>query len=92
MKELGDYTEDLHRKVGEQVEALKIDALYILDTGAEGTAIAQGVTTIPTWQFDTHDALVEHLVNEVEKGDRLLFKASHAVGLDRVVNALKVRL
>jgi UDP-N-acetylmuramoyl-tripeptide--D-alanyl-D-alanine ligase len=92
MKELGDYAEDLHRKVGEQVEALKIDALYILDTGAEGTAIAQGVTTVPTRQFDTHDALVEHLVNEVEKGDRLLFKASHTVGLDRVVNALKVRL
>jgi UDP-N-acetylmuramoyl-tripeptide--D-alanyl-D-alanine ligase len=92
MKELGDYAEELHRKVGEQVAALKIDALYILDTGAEGTAIAQGATTVPTQQFDTHDALIEHLVKRVEKGDRLLFKASHAVGLDRVVNALKTRI
>lgn len=92
MKELGDYSEELHRQVGEQVEALKIDVLYILDTGAEGTAIAQGVTTVPTQQFDTHDALVEHLLNGVKQGDRILFKASHAVGLDRVVNALKTCL
>ncbi len=92
MKELGDYAEELHRKVGEQVEALKIDALYILDTGAEGTAIAQGVATVPTQQFEGHDALVEHLADVVRQGDRLLFKASHSVGLDRVVNDLKTRL
>jgi UDP-N-acetylmuramoyl-tripeptide--D-alanyl-D-alanine ligase len=92
MKELGDYAEELHRKVGTQVEALKFDALYILDRGAEGTAIAQGVATVPTQQFETHDALVEHLVGEVRKGDRVLFKASHSVGLDRVVSDLKTRL
>jgi UDP-N-acetylmuramoyl-tripeptide--D-alanyl-D-alanine ligase len=92
MKELGDYAEELHRKVGEQVEALKIDALCILDTGAEGTAIAQGVTTVPTQQFETHDALVEHLVGVVREGDRVLFKASHSVGLDRVVNDLRKQL
>jgi UDP-N-acetylmuramoyl-tripeptide--D-alanyl-D-alanine ligase len=63
-----------------------------LDTGAEGTAIAQGVATVPTQQFETHDALVEHLVGVVREGDRVLFKASHSVGLDRVVNDLKTRL
>ncbi|WP_404787193.1 UDP-N-acetylmuramoyl-tripeptide--D-alanyl-D-alanine ligase [Altericista sp. CCNU0014] len=92
MKELGDYAEELHCKVGEQVEALKIDALYILDKGAEGTAIAQGAGTVPTQQFEEHDALAMHLASVVEKGDRLLFKASHSVGLDRVVNDLKARL
>jgi UDP-N-acetylmuramoyl-tripeptide--D-alanyl-D-alanine ligase len=92
MKELGDYAEELHRKVGEQVEALKIDALYILDKGAEGTAIAQGVATVPTQQFEDHEALAEHLAQVAKPGDRLLFKASHSVGLDRVVNDLKMRL
>jgi UDP-N-acetylmuramoyl-tripeptide--D-alanyl-D-alanine ligase len=92
MKELGDYAPKLHRKVGEQVEALNIDALYILDKGVEGTAIAQGTTSVPTHQFDDHEGLVEHLLGIVEKGDRLLFKASHSVGLDRVVNGLKARL
>jgi UDP-N-acetylmuramoyl-tripeptide--D-alanyl-D-alanine ligase len=92
MKELGDYAEELHRKVGEQVEALKIDALYILDKGAEGTAIAQGVATVPTQQFEDHEALAEHLAQVAKPGDRLLFKASHSAGLDRVVNDLKMRL
>jgi UDP-N-acetylmuramoyl-tripeptide--D-alanyl-D-alanine ligase len=92
MKELGDYAEELHRKVGEQVEALKIDALYILDKGAEGTAIAQGVATVPSQQFEDHEALAEHLAQVAKPGDRLLFKASHSVGLDRVVNDLKMRL
>jgi UDP-N-acetylmuramoyl-tripeptide--D-alanyl-D-alanine ligase len=92
MKELGDYTQELHRKVGEQVEALEFDALYILDKGAEGTAIAQGVATVPTQQFETHDALVEHLMGVIREGDRVLFKASHSVGLDRVVNGLKKQL
>jgi UDP-N-acetylmuramoyl-tripeptide--D-alanyl-D-alanine ligase len=92
MKELGDYAPELHRKVGEQVESLKIDALYILDKGIEGMAIAQGITSVPTYQFDDHEGLVEHLLGIVEKGDRLLFKASHSVGLDRVVKGLKARL
>jgi UDP-N-acetylmuramoyl-tripeptide--D-alanyl-D-alanine ligase len=92
MKELGEYSEELHRKVGAQVEALPIDALYILDTGPEGTAIAQGTTSVPTQQFETHEALIDSLLETIQMGDRLLFKASHAVGLDRVVNELKTRL
>lgn len=92
MRELGEYSEELHRKVGAQVEALPIDALYILDKGLEGTAIAQGTTSVPTQQFDTHTALIDALLEKVQVGDRLLFKASHAVGLDRVVNELKTHL
>jgi UDP-N-acetylmuramoyl-tripeptide--D-alanyl-D-alanine ligase len=92
MKELGDYTEDLHYSVGQQAAALGVDALLILDTGLEGTAIAQGASAIPTQQFATHDVLVEHLLQILKTGDRLMFKASHAVGLDRVVKALTDRL
>jgi UDP-N-acetylmuramoyl-tripeptide--D-alanyl-D-alanine ligase len=92
MKELGEYSEELHRKVGAQAEALSIDALYILDKGPEGTAIAQGTASVPTQQFETHVALVDSLLANMQAGDRLLFKASHAIGLDRVVNELKARL
>jgi UDP-N-acetylmuramoyl-tripeptide--D-alanyl-D-alanine ligase len=92
MKELGEYSEELHHKVGAQVEALSIDALYILDKGPEGTAIAQGTASVPTQQFETHVALVDSLLANMQAGDRLLFKASHAIGLDRVVNELKARL
>jgi UDP-N-acetylmuramoyl-tripeptide--D-alanyl-D-alanine ligase len=90
MKELGEYAEALHREVGTLVKVLEIDALYILDTGFEGSAIAQGAAAIPTRQFDNHSALIEALTGEIESGDRILFKASHAVGLDRIVEAIKI--
>ncbi len=88
MKELGDYATSLHQEVGQLVEALQMDALYILDSGPEGTAIAQGTQTVPTQQFADHHSLICHLKNSLQAGDRLLFKASHSVGLDQVVQAV----
>jgi UDP-N-acetylmuramoyl-tripeptide--D-alanyl-D-alanine ligase len=89
MKELGNYAEKLHHEVGVLVKTLQMDALYILDTGFEGNAIAQGATLVPTQQFDNHDALIDALKENVQTGDRILFKASHAVGLDRIVKAIQ---
>jgi UDP-N-acetylmuramoyl-tripeptide--D-alanyl-D-alanine ligase len=88
MKELGDYTEQLHREIGGVVEALQLDELLILDTGLEGNAIAAGVATVPTRQFAEHASLTAHLQQSLQAGDRVLFKASHAVALDRIVAEL----
>ena len=88
MKELGDYASELHRQVGHLVQDLKIDQLLILDTGPEGTALAEGATTIPTAQFAEHQALIDYLDQYIQPGDRLLCKASHSVGLDRIVTHL----
>jgi UDP-N-acetylmuramoyl-tripeptide--D-alanyl-D-alanine ligase len=88
MKELGDYTEQLHREIGGVVEALQLDELLILDTGLEGNAMAAGVVTVPTRQFAEHASLTAHLQQSLQAGDRVLFKASHAVALDRIVAEL----
>jgi UDP-N-acetylmuramoyl-tripeptide--D-alanyl-D-alanine ligase len=89
MKELGEYAEALHQEVGTLVKTLRIDALYILDTEFEGNAIAQGATSVPTQQFDNRYSLIEALIGNIQSGDRVLFKASHAVGLDRIVKAIQ---
>ncbi|WP_407682436.1 UDP-N-acetylmuramoyl-tripeptide--D-alanyl-D-alanine ligase [Pseudocalidococcus azoricus] len=89
MRELGDYAVALHQEVGARVKDLQLDQLLILDTEAEGQALAQGATPIPTQQFSQHQDLIEHLKTIIGPGDRLLFKASHSVGLDRVVKALR---
>ncbi|MEO0377869.1 MAG: hypothetical protein AAF329_25395, partial [Cyanobacteria bacterium P01_A01_bin.17] len=67
--------------------------------GFEGNALAQGAQSIPTQQFDSHDALIDYLEKAILKpagqpvsGDRILFKASNSVGLNRVVSGLKNRL
>jgi UDP-N-acetylmuramoyl-tripeptide--D-alanyl-D-alanine ligase len=89
MKELGDYSIDFHRQVGAGAVAQGIDQLVILADPAEAAAMAEGAATIDTQQFENHDAVIKYLRQIMQPGDRVLFKASRAVGLDRVVEALR---
>ena len=88
MKELGERSPQFHQQVGAGARGL-VDALLLLVDCPDVAAIATGASGIPTECFPTHDALVERLLAFVQPGDRLLFKASHAVELDRVVNQFR---
>ncbi len=92
MKELGNYALELHQQLGQTVQQLGLEALFILDTGPEGEAIAKGAQPLLAQQFDSHQALSDALEEFVRPGDRLLFKASHSVGLQQVVANLKAAL
>ncbi len=85
MKELGDRSSELHYRVGETVRKLGLDMLLVLTDDSEAEAIARGAMGVPTECFPTHGDLVARLVKIVERGDRILFKASNSVGLNRVV-------
>lgn len=86
MKELGDRSAEFHQRVGEMVQKLKLDGLLILADPAEATAMAIGAKPLIAEQFSSHAAVVARLQELVQPGDRVLFKASRAVGLDRVVD------
>jgi UDP-N-acetylmuramoyl-tripeptide--D-alanyl-D-alanine ligase len=88
MKELGEHAVALHQQVGQTVQALGIDQLLILADPLEANALSQGAGNTTQIQFASPDALVAHLKETVQSGDRLLFKASRAVALDRVVDQL----
>jgi UDP-N-acetylmuramoyl-tripeptide--D-alanyl-D-alanine ligase len=87
MKELGEHSPKLHRRVGETVKQLGIDRLLVLIDAPETEAIALGAAGIPTECFQTQDSLVKRLREIILPGDRYLFKASNSVGLNRVVEA-----
>lgn len=89
MKELGERSQQLHQRVGETVKKLNLDGLLVLVDGQDAEAIAKSANGIPAECFATHADLVARLKTFVQAGDRLLFKAAHSVGLDRVVNQLK---
>jgi UDP-N-acetylmuramoyl-tripeptide--D-alanyl-D-alanine ligase len=89
MKELGERSPEFHYKVGETVRALNLDHLMILADPTEAEAMAKGALPLISEQFITHTDLVERLKYVIQPGDRLLFKASRAVGLDRVVDQLR---
>ncbi len=100
MKELGDRSPEFHQQVGNTAQQLNLDALLILVDDPEAEAIAQGARhPSPTDTasssvecFASHDALVQRLKELVQSGDRLLFKASRSVGLDRVVNQFRAEI
>lgn len=92
MKELGDQSLEFHRQVGAQVARLGLDHLCILAAPAEAEALAAGAAPLPASFFDNTASLVQHLQALVQPGDRLLFKASRAVALDRAVDGLSQRL
>ncbi|GAB4149635.1 MAG: UDP-N-acetylmuramoyl-tripeptide--D-alanyl-D-alanine ligase [Cyanobacteria bacterium J069] len=92
MKELGDRSLEFHQQVGAAVRNLGLDALLILADAAEATALSTGASGLPTERLATHAEVVDWLMQNVTKGDRLLFKASRAVGLDQVVSQVLKRM
>ena len=60
---------------------------WLTDQDAE--TIATSAEGIPYECFATHADLVKRLLTFVQAGDRILFKAAHSVGLERVVNQLR---
>ncbi len=89
MKELGERSQQLHQRVGETARRLQLDGLLVLVDGKDAEAIAKSAEGIPSECFATHAELVTRLKTFVQAGDRLLFKAAHSVGLDRVVNQFR---
>lgn len=88
MKELGERSAQFHTTVGETVKALGIDLLFVLVSDSEAEPIIVGAKGVQTKCFATHEELLKELKQILEIGDRLLFKASHSVGLTKVVEAL----
>ncbi len=88
MKELGDQSIALHRHVGETVAAQGLDRLLILADPDEAEAMAAGANAVPTEQFESHDRLAAYLKGMVRGGDRILFKASRSVEMEKVVDQL----
>ncbi len=89
MKELGEHSHQLHQRVGKTVQKLNLDALLVLVDGEDAKAIAQSAEGVPYECFKSHADLTERLKGFMKSGDRILFKAAHSVGLDKVVSQLR---
>ncbi|MGK7914052.1 MAG: UDP-N-acetylmuramoyl-tripeptide--D-alanyl-D-alanine ligase [Prochloraceae cyanobacterium] len=89
MKELGSRSAQLHRQVGETVKQLGVDLLFILVDEAETEEMAVGAAGVASECFSSGEQLVKRLQELVKPGDRILFKASNSVGLDRVVEKFR---
>ncbi|MEN9217310.1 MAG: UDP-N-acetylmuramoyl-tripeptide--D-alanyl-D-alanine ligase [Gloeomargarita sp. HHBFW_bins_162] len=87
MRELGDNSVPLHQEVGRLIAELQYDDLILLDD-PEILPLAEAAQPVPVTIYPDHEHIIQHLKTRLQPGDRVLVKASHSVGLDRVVQAL----
>ena len=91
MFELGDFSEELHRKVGLEVAKNKIDLLFVI--GNDSKYIAEeaeknGMKKKDIIYFEEREELIEKLKNIMEKGDIILFKASNGMKLFEIIQEI----
>jgi UDP-N-acetylmuramoyl-tripeptide--D-alanyl-D-alanine ligase len=95
MKELGERAIEFHRQVGKAARDLNLDALFVFADFEEAAAMAAGAAGVPFVEIgditaeNGREDLAQRLLGFVEKGDRILFKASHSVELNRVVEKFR---
>ena len=88
MKELGEYSPQLHRQVGEKARDLSLDLVLVLADENATQEIAKGAVGINRECYSDREILTNKLKQIIQPGDRILFKASNSVGLNKIVEAL----
>ena len=89
MLELGNHASSEHHKIG-RVAAYKADMILTygdLSRKIVSGAITGGVSQRNAMNFSTHEELVNVIKSRARKGDVLLFKGSHGVRMDLVLEA-----
>lgn len=90
MLELGKFTEEEHRVVGEKIVGVA-DILVVVGPRAKfiaDSAIEKGFSQKEVYSFDSSKTVAKFLEGIIEKGDIVLIKGSQGVRLERAVEAI----
>jgi UDP-N-acetylmuramoyl-tripeptide--D-alanyl-D-alanine ligase len=91
MLELGDHAHEEHERIGRLAVECGIDFVIAVGTGAQpiadGARVAGGKKVL---EVDDADEALAEVSEYARAGDTVLVKASRAVGLERVAEALTV--
>ena len=89
MLELGDYSKQAHSQVGKMISDAKID--YLLCFGNDAKYIVENAKTNGcknAFFYDSKKELSNSLLDIIENGDTILFKASRGMKLEDVINKI----
>lgn len=92
MLELGEYSKDLHEKVGTEVAKNKIDLLITVGKEAKNIAkqaIMEGMNQDKIYQLETIEEAIRIIKEQSQKGDAILVKASNGMNFKRIVEAIR---
>ena len=91
MFELGEYSKELHEKVGEEVVKNKIDILICCGENAKyivESAEKKGMQKQNIYYFETKEQVEEFIKETWQNGDSILFKASNGMKFFNIVENL----
>ncbi len=89
MMELGDISEAVHREIGAELVESRFDTLITL--GELGKFIAVGARDAGlknVYTFDTHEDAAKKILEIVRDGDTILFKASHVMHMEKIIELI----
>lgn len=86
MLELGEMSEELHRKVGEMVVSANPDMLFCYGEQSKNIAHEAEKSGIKTYHSNDKNKLAEAVSDYVQAGDAVLFKASRGMKLEEIIN------
>ena len=87
MFELGPTSHEQHRQVGEKCTELELDGVFTL---GENTVYTDSVINsgINHQHFESHDAMIDSLKEMVHSGDKILFKGSRGMAMEKVIKGV----
>jgi len=92
MLELGEHAESMHKKIGALSARSKIARLYV--TGEFAEAVANGAGKEDKNSMDIFIGAREEILEDLKKsllpGDWVLVKGSRAMGMEKIVEGLKI--
>ena len=89
MLELGEFSKELHEKVGKTVAENKIDILVTVGKEAKDIAkIAKNNGVSQAYSYENNQDAIEKLKNILEVEDVVLIKASNSMNFKEIVSAL----
>ena len=91
MFELGEYAENLHIKVGEEVEKCGIDNLFTVGKNAKNIAkgaVNKGMQKEKIISFENLEELLCILNDYIKEGDAILVKASRGMHFEKIVEKI----
>ncbi len=91
MLELGEYSEELHRKVGAEVQKNNIDILITQGENSKfiaDEAIKNGMQKEKVFSFNTRDEIFNFIKENWKDGDCILFKASNGMKFFEIADKL----
>lgn len=91
MLELGDYSEKLHREIGEYCAKTGIDVLFGFGEASRFYSEEAARGGVKAKCFTDREELLKNILDELNGGSAILFKGSHAMRLDKTIQSLYER-